>query len=72
MSIKLKYLVRSGGPNFISSVHGLVRLVRSEKYTQPLVSTCAGTFIHYYNSVIFEVINIDKIVVQCDRELWIL
>ena len=36
MRIKLKYLqVRSGGPNFIPSVRGPVRLVRSEKYTQP-------------------------------------
>ena len=35
MRIKLKYLVQSGGPNFISSVRGPVRLVRYEKYTQP-------------------------------------
>ena len=36
MRIKLRYLVRSGGPNFIPSVRGPVRLVWSEKYTQPL------------------------------------
>ena len=35
MRIKLRYLVWSGGPNFIPSVCGPVRLVRSEKYTQP-------------------------------------
>ena len=35
MRIKLRYLVRSGGPNFIPSVRGPVRLVQSEKYTQP-------------------------------------
>ena len=38
MRIKLKYLVRSGGPNFICSVRGPVYLVRSEKYTQPKVT----------------------------------
>ena len=35
MRIKLRYLVRSGGPSFIPSVRGPVGLVRSEKYTQP-------------------------------------
>ena len=30
MRIKLRYLVRSGGPNFTPSVRGPVRLVRSE------------------------------------------
>ena len=39
MRIKLRYLVRSCGPNFIPSVRGPVRLVRSEKYTQPLRTT---------------------------------
>ena len=34
--IKLRYLVQSGGPNFIPSLRGPVRLVRSEKYTQPV------------------------------------
>ena len=39
MRIKLRYLVRSGGPNFIPSVRGPVRLVRSKKYTQPIMLT---------------------------------
>ena len=38
--IKLRYLVRSGGPNFIPSVRGPVRFVRSEKYTQPYKDPC--------------------------------
>ena len=33
--IKLKYLVQSSSLNFIPSVRGPVRLVQSEKYTQP-------------------------------------
>ena len=37
--IKLRYLVRSGGPNFIPSVRGPVRLVRPEKYTQLIFCT---------------------------------
>ena len=39
MRIKLRYLVQSGGPNFIPSVRSPVRLVPSEKYTQPSIST---------------------------------
>ena len=36
MRIKLRYLVRSAGPSFIPSVRGPVRLIHSEKYTQPV------------------------------------
>ena len=35
MRIRDICMVRSGGPNFIPSVRGPARLVRSEKYTQP-------------------------------------
>ena len=50
MRIKLRYLVRSGGPNFIPSVRGPVRLVRSEKYTQPALTLGAYSYAIKYKS----------------------
>ena len=58
MRIKLRYLVRSGGPNFIPSVRGPVCLVRSEKYTQPTVNLFPNQLSTYHLIFIVSMIMI--------------